>query len=169
MIVRVALRTLPLLCAVLLLPNCAKKKPTYKSASYTSDRLATIPHGMAREDYPFGDDGRYRKDWVSSGGGRSKKASKPVKSGSKRSSPSPSSDFGPSSNVAASPGPSRPSPSAASAAPAAPKPSARYHTVVKGDTLFGLASKYKVSVGDIKRVNGLSGDLIKLGQSLRIP
>lgn len=164
MTVRAVLRTLPLLCAVLLLSQCAGKKPAYKSASYTSDRLATIPHGMARDDYPFADDGRYRKDWVAGGGGgRSKKTSRPEKEAPRRSStPSPSRP------VASSPSPAAVVASSPPPAPAS-KPAARYHKVVKGDTLFGLSSKYKVSVADIKRVNGLSGDLIKLGQSLRIP
>ncbi|HQW29829.1 MAG TPA: LysM peptidoglycan-binding domain-containing protein [Verrucomicrobiales bacterium] len=45
----------------------------------------------------------------------------------------------------------------------------RYHKVSSGDTLFSLAGRYKTSVAEIKRVNGLSGDSIRSGQSLRIP
>gem|GEM_PF-555243 len=44
-----------------------------------------------------------------------------------------------------------------------------YHKVSSGDTLFALAGKYNTSVTDMKRVNGLSGDSIRAGQSLRIP
>lgn len=42
------------------------------------------------------------------------------------------------------------------------------HTVVKGDYLGKVASKYKVSVADIKRENRLKSDVLKLGQKLKI-
>lgn len=50
----------------------------------------------------------------------------------------------------------------------APAPT-NYHKVSSGDTLFALAGKYNISVPELKRVNGLSGDNIRTGQSLRIP
>jgi murein DD-endopeptidase MepM/ murein hydrolase activator NlpD len=43
------------------------------------------------------------------------------------------------------------------------------HTVRKGDTLSAIGLKYGVSVGALKRANGLSSDLIRVGQTLRIP
>lgn len=46
---------------------------------------------------------------------------------------------------------------------------ASYHKVSSGDTLFSLAGRYNTSVADLKRVNGLTGDSIRIGQSLRIP
>lgn len=56
-------------------------------------------------------------------------------------------------------------------APAAPPASASSHTVVKGDTLWGLSKKYGVSVDAIRAVNGMAaGDNnIRLGQSINIP
>lgn len=45
----------------------------------------------------------------------------------------------------------------------------RVHLVRRGDTLSELAQRYGVSVGELKRVNGLRSDLIKVGQRLRIP
>jgi N-acetylmuramoyl-L-alanine amidase len=42
------------------------------------------------------------------------------------------------------------------------------HTVVKGDYLGKVASKYKVSVADIRRENRLKSDVLKLGQKLKI-
>lgn len=47
--------------------------------------------------------------------------------------------------------------------------SSRSHTVAKGDTLYGLARKYGTTVTKIKSANGLSGDLIRTGQKLKIP
>lgn len=43
------------------------------------------------------------------------------------------------------------------------------HIVRKGDTLSGLAVRYGITVGDLKRANGLKGDLIRIGQPLKIP
>lgn len=43
------------------------------------------------------------------------------------------------------------------------------HTVSKGDTLYGIARKKGTTVAKIKAANGLSGDLIRPGQSLKIP
>lgn len=43
------------------------------------------------------------------------------------------------------------------------------YTVSKGDTLYGIAVKKKTTVAKIKAANGLSGDLIRPGQSLKIP
>lgn len=56
-----------------------------------------------------------------------------------------------------------------SSAPAPAPTATSYHKVHSGDTLFALASKYNTSVPELKRVNGLSGDSIRSGQSLRIP
>ncbi|OJH15007.1 N-acetylmuramoyl-L-alanine amidase, partial [Borreliella bissettiae] len=43
------------------------------------------------------------------------------------------------------------------------------YKVVKGDTLFSIAIKYKAKVSDLKRINKLSVDNIKAGQILIIP
>lgn len=42
------------------------------------------------------------------------------------------------------------------------------HTVVKGDTLYGLALKNKTTVAKIKAANGLKSDLIRPGQKLKM-
>ena len=42
------------------------------------------------------------------------------------------------------------------------------HIVVSGDTLSGIASRYGISISDIRSWNKLDGDLIKIGQSLRV-
>ncbi len=45
---------------------------------------------------------------------------------------------------------------------------ARTHTVVSGDTVSGVASKYKLSVSELKALNGLKSDKILLGQKLKV-
>lgn len=42
------------------------------------------------------------------------------------------------------------------------------HTVVKGDTLYGLAIKNKTTVAKIKAASGLTSDLIRPGQKLKL-
>jgi membrane-bound lytic murein transglycosylase D len=43
------------------------------------------------------------------------------------------------------------------------------HTVRGGDTLGAIARRYRTSVDAIKRLNGLRGNLIRVGQVLRVP
>jgi LysM repeat protein len=40
------------------------------------------------------------------------------------------------------------------------------HTVSTGDTLFGIARNYGLSVDDLKKRNNLSADTILIGQKL---
>ena len=44
-----------------------------------------------------------------------------------------------------------------------------YYVVKKGDTLWDLAKKYKTSVNEIKKLNNLKSDMLKIGQQLFIP
>lgn len=68
-----------------------------------------------------------------------------------------------------------PAPDAASvpAPSAAPAPStngaAIIHTVVKGDTLSGISSKYKIPVASIKRANRMTNDTVVLDRKIVIP
>ncbi len=42
------------------------------------------------------------------------------------------------------------------------------YTVKPGDTLYGIASKYNMSVDDLKALNGLSSNLLSVGQVLLV-
>lgn len=42
------------------------------------------------------------------------------------------------------------------------------HVVEAGDTLWSLSSRYQMSVAEIKHLNGLTSDLIRVGQELRM-
>jgi murein DD-endopeptidase MepM/ murein hydrolase activator NlpD len=43
------------------------------------------------------------------------------------------------------------------------------HLVVPGDTLYGLAARYGTTIDELRRENDLSGDLLRVGQLLRLP
>ncbi|WP_204524680.1 LysM peptidoglycan-binding domain-containing protein [Litchfieldia alkalitelluris] len=43
------------------------------------------------------------------------------------------------------------------------------HTVQSGETLYSLARRYNVTVSSIKELNGLSSDVLKIGQVLKLP
>jgi len=43
------------------------------------------------------------------------------------------------------------------------------YTVVTGDSLWGIATKFNVSLNDIRKANNLENDLLQIGQSLLIP
>ena len=50
-----------------------------------------------------------------------------------------------------------------------PASDSKEHIVQKGETLSAIAKTYSVSVTELKKVNGLTGDDIKIGQKLTIP
>ena len=43
------------------------------------------------------------------------------------------------------------------------------HVIKRGDTLSELASRYQVSFNSLKKINGLSSNTIRIGQTLKIP
>lgn len=43
-----------------------------------------------------------------------------------------------------------------------------WHTVARGETLYGIARQYGTTVGELQRLNNLSGTLIKVGSRLRV-
>lgn len=54
--------------------------------------------------------------------------------------------------------------------PAAPANGAAIiHTVVAGDTLSGISSKYKVPMASIKQANRMTNDTVVLGRKMVIP
>lgn len=53
--------------------------------------------------------------------------------------------------------------------PAAPAAGGGSHTVVSGDSLWGLARKYNTTIEAIQAANGLTNTNIRTGQTLTIP
>jgi N-acetylmuramoyl-L-alanine amidase len=43
------------------------------------------------------------------------------------------------------------------------------HVISRGESLSLIANRYKVSIADLKNINGLSNDKIRVGQTLKIP
>ena len=57
----------------------------------------------------------------------------------------------------------------APAKPIAPNPpGVTTHTVAPGETLSAISKKYGIGVADLKRINGLTTDVINIGQVLRV-
>ncbi len=52
--------------------------------------------------------------------------------------------------------------------PAAVAPRVKTHKVIKGDTLFSISMKYKVSVDTLRRLNKIKKDRIRVGQVLKL-
>ena len=51
---------------------------------------------------------------------------------------------------------------------AAVNPNASQHTVAGGDTLFNISRRYSLTVAELKSINNLSDDTVKLGQVLKV-
>lgn len=67
--------------------------------------------------------------------------------------------------------PSTPTTPPSISTPTVPQPpagGAQYHTVAQGDTLWNISRRYNITVDDLRRLNQLEGDAIKLGQQLRV-
>lgn len=188
--------------APLFLTQCKTTSKSYKDISYDPSKLKTpAGHGMERNDYPFDEQGNYRKDWVKGNTtGRDRSASPgsdPATAAPAGTEAAPqgstsypnyaeASAARESGNFVGPAGSSGTSAETATASPAAGESTSgvelasagtgtaasstpSYHKVTNGDTLFSLASRYHTSVSELKRVNGLTGDSIRAGQSLRIP
>ena len=53
--------------------------------------------------------------------------------------------------------------------PGGVEPAARKHKIQRGETLSGIAARYRVSLAELRRLNELRADRILVGQVLRIP
>jgi LysM repeat protein len=176
------LLALATLTPVLLLVSCkssSSKKPMKMPTINVSSTAAPPKHSLPRGEYPFDSQGNYVSAWAAEGeqrsgraavfgtdystwqsshGGSTSRTSTPKKTTSSTSSRSNSSP--PKKTTASSKPAKKPTPS---------KSSSVSHTVKSGDTLYGLALRYKSTVAKIKAANGLKSDVIRPGQTLRIP
>jgi len=135
-------------------------------------------HESGIRDYPFDADGNYLEDVAL--GQRRSPTSAPT------APPPPPQEPPPYEAVASTPSTPQPPPTTTptppppiqppSPPPAEPTPqptpqpaSTVSHTVKSGDTLWGLSRQYNTSVQAIKDANSLTSDVIRIGQTLRIP
>lgn len=88
---------------------------------------------------------------------------------SKKVTPSSSSPTPKKSTTSSTSAKKKSTPSKSTAKTTPKKSSSSKYTVAKGDTLSAIARKKGTSVSKIKAANGLSSDLIRPGQSLKIP
>jgi LysM repeat protein len=100
----------------------------------------------------------------------------PTASPTPRPTPRPTPSAAPSASPSGSALPSvSPSPSGivsgvtATPAPSATPSAAKTYVVKKGDTLYGIAATFGTTVAELKRVNGLKSNDLKIGQKLTIP
>lgn len=193
---------------------------------FTPEKIKTIPgHGMSKGEYPYDEDGYYRKEWVSVSAKSSVRSSTTVRqpipltseehsnygarkriNQSKVTESKVEDQIKPSKpEVVAKQTPLKPTFSmptanimsdaearkhgfigpfekmqetsrnviptmslAQTSVSAKSSISAVYHKVNSGDTLFSISRKYGSTVDAIKKANGLTSDLIRVGQSLRL-
>lgn len=160
------------LCVPLLFTQC-KSSGSYKDIEYDPSTLKTPDgHGLEKKEYPFDDEGNYRKDWVrNKTKGRTRSSYDIPDEASAAQVDTEVAQAGntayPSDQDLASGGGAATSSSTEPAASSASAP--RYHTVAPGDTLYSLANRYGTSVNELKRANGLTSDAIRRGQTLRVP
>jgi len=120
---------------------------------------STPSHSMPATEYPFAPNGDYVQSWAAAGG-----AAAATDYSSWRSSHS-----GGSSSPSARRSSGGTKKSGSSSGKKKPVSRSVRHTVKKGDTLSGIASRYGSSVSRIKSANGLKSDMIRDGRSLVIP
>ncbi|MEE2808998.1 MAG: LysM peptidoglycan-binding domain-containing protein [Verrucomicrobiota bacterium] len=102
---------------------------------------STPSHKMSKYEYPFDSNGRYIASWAAEGERRLGRSSNRSRGSSRKRTGISSSG----------------------------KSNTKYHRIVSGDTLYGLARKYGTSVSAIKRANGMSSDVIIKGKTIKIP
>lgn len=157
------LRTpLPLACAALALTLASCTGPRIKGLPANLPVInlhgskETPPHSMAKNEYPFDENGDYKSDWVASGGSTKTNESD---YGSWRSShggePTPDKDYTP--------------PKKKKSSGSKSKSKGGSYTIKSGDSLSVIAAKNGTTVAKLKAANGLSSDLIRAGKTLKIP
>lgn len=52
--------------------------------------------------------------------------------------------------------------------PTSPSTTAKQHTVAKGDTLYNISRRYNMTVDRLKQLNGLTSNIISIGQVLKV-
>ena len=151
------LKTCPAVVLMLLLASCEnstsiKGLPKNLPVINLHGSPSTPSHSMAHADYPFADNGDYKSDWAAEGG-----QGAGMDYSSWRSSHGSSSSRNSSKKKTSSKTSSKSTGKGGS------------YTIKRGDTLGAIASRNGTTVAKIKAANGMSGDMIRAGKTLKIP
>lgn len=123
---------------------------------------STPPHGMGHADYPFNPDGSYNNAWAAEGGqGAGMDYSSWRSSHGSSSSRSSSRSSSSKKKTATS--------SRSKSKSGGSKSGGGTYAIKSGDTLGAIARKNGTTVAKLKAANGLSGDMIRAGKTLKIP
>ncbi len=124
---------------------------------------STPAHGMSHADYPFDPDGGYNVAWAAEGG----------QGAGMDYSSWQSSHGGASSRSKSSAAKKKTTSSSKSKAKVTSKTGSKggggTYAIKSGDTLGAIARKNGTTVAKLKAANGLSGDMIRAGKTLKIP
>ncbi|HBJ88234.1 MAG TPA: hypothetical protein DDZ88_31145 [Verrucomicrobiales bacterium] len=112
---------------------------------------STPAHGLAHRDYPFEPDGDYNTAWAAEGGQGAGMDYSSWRTSHGSSSSRSSSKKKTSSSKSKSTG------------------KGGTYAIKSGDTLSAIARKNGTTVAKLKAANGLSGDMIRAGKTLKIP
>jgi hypothetical protein len=118
----------------------------------------TPPHTMGKKEYPFDEKGDYQTQWAAGGGGSATTPESDFNSwrSSHGGEPTPKKDYTP---------PKKKKSSSSSKS----KSKGGSYTIKQGDSLSVIAAKNGTTVAKLKAANGLSGDMIRAGKTLKIP
>jgi len=132
-----------------------------------SGSSATPPHHMATYEYPFDSGGNYVGDWAAEGEHRAGRSARATSDDEKKWS---GSHGGRSTGVSSSKKKKPASTASKSKSGTSSKSgSSSKYVVKKGDTVERIARRYGTTVSKLKAANGLKSDLIRIGQTLKIP
>lgn len=129
----------------------------------------TPPHAMAKNEYPFDENGDYRSEWVRGG------AVADTDDSSWRSShggnPTPDRDYTPPPRKKSTSSKSKSKSKVASSKSKSSSKSSKggSYTIKSGDSLSTIAARNGTTVSKLKAANGLKNDMIRAGKTLKIP
>ncbi|MBE7493426.1 MAG: LysM peptidoglycan-binding domain-containing protein [Verrucomicrobiaceae bacterium] len=149
-------------CAVLaaFLPSCTgptiKGLPKNLPVINLHGSKETPPHSMAKNEYPFDENGDYKTSWVS--GGSAPEADYRSWRSSHGGEPTPHRDYKPPAKKKSTSSKSKSKSSKGGS-----------YTIKPGDSLSTIAARNGTTVAKLKAANGLKSDLIRAGKTLKIP
>jgi hypothetical protein len=126
----------------------------------------TPAHAMAKNEYPFDENGDYRSEWVR--GGAVADTDDSSWRSSHGGSPTPQRDYTPPARKKSTSSKSKSKSKVASSKSKSSSKGGSY-TIKSGDSLSTIAARNGTTVAKLKAANGLKNDMIRAGKTLKIP